>query len=97
MLLIIYQLRKKKFNHYFPPTNTAQYDWIKNPFVETTTEFNLTLTEEEELAGLFTDRELRIKHNEISIEAFWIPSKKNMSHYQKRADYIITIFNIIYM
>ena len=72
--MIIYQL--ENLNHYFPSISTTQYDWIRNPFVETTTEFNLTLTEEGELAGLSTDRGLIIKHKEMSIEAFWISIKE---------------------
>ena len=36
---------EEKLNFYFPSLNTAQYDWIRNPFLESTSEYSLTLTE----------------------------------------------------
>ena len=45
-----------------------QYDWIRNLFVETITEFSLTITEE--LAAVSTDCGLMIKYKELSLEAF---------------------------
>ena len=52
---------EEKINFYFPSLNTALYDWIRNPFLESTTEYSLTLTEEEELAAVSTDCGLMIK------------------------------------
>lgn len=88
---------EEKLNHYFPSLNTAQYDWIRNPFVETTTEFNLTLTEEEELAGLSTDRGLMIKHKEMSIESFWISIKEEYVSLSKKALTILLQFSTSYL
>lgn len=88
---------EEKLNHYFPSLNTAQYDWIRNPFVETTTEFNLTLTEEEELAGVSTDRGLMIKHKELSIEAFWISIKEEYVSLSKKALTILLQFSTSYL
>ena len=40
-------------NHYFPSINTNQCDWIRNPFMDFSTEdAGLSLTEEEELANI---------------------------------------------
>ena len=61
---------EEKINFYFPSLNAAQYNWIRNPFLETTAESSLTLTEEEELAAVSTDRGLMIKYKELSLEAF---------------------------
>ena len=61
---------EEKMNFYFPSLNTAQYDWIRNPFLESTSEYSLTLTEEEELAAVSTDRGLMMKYKELSLEAF---------------------------
>ena len=55
---------KEKMSFYFSSLNTAQCDWIRNPFLESTTEYSLTFTEEEEeeeLAAVSTDRGLMIK------------------------------------
>ena len=84
---------EEKLYNYFPSLNTAQYDWIRNSFVETITEFNLTLTEEEKLAELSTDRGLMIKHKEISIEAFWISIKEEYVSLSKNALTILLQFS----
>ena len=58
---------------------------MRNPFVETITEFSLTATEEEALAAVSTDRGLMIKCKELSLEAFWISIKEEYASISKKA------------
>ena len=46
--------------------------------METSGDFGLTLTEEEELAAISTNHGLMIKHKELSLEAFWISIKRRI-------------------
>ena len=57
---------------YIQSLNPKQYDWISYPFMETSSDFRITLIEEEELSYISSDRGLMIKHMELSLEAFWI-------------------------
>ena len=50
---------------YFPSLNSEHCNWIRNPFMETSSDFDLTLIEEEELASISTDRVWMIKHKGI--------------------------------
>ena len=89
---------EENLSYYFPSINTAQYDWIRNPFVETAIDSSLTLTEKEELAAVSTDRGLMIKYKELSLEAFWISIKKqHVSISKKSAGHFIAIFHHIFM
>ena len=66
-----------KMDYYFPSINIEQYDWIRNPFIDISTyDAGFSLIEEEELATISTDRGLKIKHKETSIEQFWISIKE---------------------
>ena len=65
---------EEKIDFYFPSLNTAQCDWIRNPFLESTTKYSLTLTEEE----------LMIKQKSCILKLFGFLSKKNMSRYLKK-------------
>ena len=70
-----------------------QYDWIRSPFLESTTEYSLTLTEEERLAAVSTDRGLMIKYKELSPEAFWISIKKEHVSISKKALTVLLQFS----
>ena len=52
---------EENLSYYFPLINIAQYDWIRNRFVETAIYSSLTLTEKVELTAVSTDRGLMIK------------------------------------
>ena len=57
---------------YFPAICAEQYNWVRNPFVEFGPPKNLsTLTEEKGLASISTDRTLKLKHCELSLDEFW--------------------------
>ena len=49
-----------------------RYDWVRGPFVEfEPSEEQFTLTEEEEeLASISSDRTLKLKQSELSLDAF---------------------------
>ena len=51
-------------NKYFPSLKTDGYDWVLNRFIES------TLCEEEELACVFSDCGLKIKHAGAPIATF---------------------------
>ena len=62
-----------KMNYYFPSIDTEQYGWIRNPFIDISTDdAGFSLIEEEELATISTDRGLKIKYKEVPIDQFWI-------------------------
>ena len=87
---------EEKLNFYFPSLNTAQYDWIRNPFLESTSEYSLTLTEEE-LAAVSTDRGLMMKYKESSLEAFWISIRKEHVAISKKALTVLLQFSTSYL
>ena len=67
---------EENLSYYFPLINTAQYDWIRNPVVETAIYSSLTLTEKVELSAVSTGRGFMIKYKELFLEAFWISIKE---------------------
>ena len=72
-------------SYYFTLINIAQYDLIINHFVEAAIYFSLTLTEEEELSAVSTDRGLMIKYKELSLEAFWMSIEEEHMSISKKA------------
>ncbi|KAL4153167.1 hypothetical protein QTP88_001000 [Uroleucon formosanum] len=65
-------LLEEKITKYFPELNIEKYNWIRNPFSTiNTSSYEFTLEEEEEFITL-TDRTLKIKFSEITVEEFWI-------------------------
>ena len=62
---------------YFPSISVDQYDWVRSPFVAfEPSEEQFTLTEEEQLASVLSDRTLKLKHSELSLDAFWLLVEK---------------------
>ena len=89
---------EEKWSYYFPLINTAQYDWIGNPFVKSAIYSSLMLTEEEELEAVSTGHGLMIKLKELSLEAFWMSIKEeNVSISNKALAIFIAIFHLIFM
>ena len=77
---------EENFSYYFPLINTAQYDRIRNPFVETAIFSSLRPTEEE-LSAVSTDRGLMIKYKELTLEALWISIKEEQKE-QKEETFV---------
>ena len=64
-------------NKYFPSISVDQYDWVRSPFVEfQPSEEQFTLTEEEELSSVASDRTSKVKHSELSLDTFWLLVEK---------------------
>ena len=76
----------KNLDKYFPSISIDQYDWIRSPFVEfKPPEGQFTLTEEEELASISSDRTLKLKHSELSLNVFWLLVEKEYSAIARKA------------
>ena len=61
---------EEKINFYFPSLKIDEYDWVRNPFIENSSNTGLLLCEEEELACVSSDRGLKIKHAGVPIDTF---------------------------
>ena len=88
---------EEKFNFYFPSLKTDEYDWVRNPFIESSSTTGLLLCEEEELTCISSDRGLKIKHVEVPIDACWIAVKEEYPSLTKGFDHFDAVFNIISM
>ena len=61
---------------YFLSISVDQYDRVRSPFVEfEPSEEQLTLIKEE-FASVSSDRTLKLKHSELSLDAFWLLVEK---------------------
>ena len=62
-------------NKYFLSISVHQYDWVRSPFVIIEpSEGQLILTEK--LATVSSDRTLKLKHLELSLDTFWLLVEK---------------------
>ena len=85
-------------DYYFPSINIEQYDWIRNPFIDISIyDAGFSLIEEEELATISTDRGLKIKHKETSIEQFWISIKEQYPSIARKALTVLLQFSTSYL
>ncbi|XP_068247742.1 zinc finger BED domain-containing protein 5-like [Palaemon carinicauda] len=75
----------ENIDHYFPSLNTEKYDWIRNPFMNIPSNIGLQLCEEEELATISSDRDLKIKHSTVPIDSFWISVQEEYPTLSKKA------------
>ncbi|KAF0691092.1 zinc finger BED domain-containing protein 5-like isoform X2 [Aphis craccivora] len=92
------ELLEEKITKYFPAFNIEKYDWIRNSFFTTNTLFyEFTLQEEEELITLSTDRTLKIKFSEITIEEFWISIQTDFKNISEKAIKILLKFSTPYL
>jgi len=88
---------EENFNFYFPLLKTDKYDWVRNSFIERSTNTGLLLCEEEELAYISNDRGLKIKHVEVPIDTCWIAVKEEYPSLAKKALTILMHFQHIYV
>ena len=88
---------EEQFNFYFPSLKTDEYDWVRNPFMESSSNTGLLLCEEEELACISSDRGLKIKHGEVPIDTFWIAVKEEYPSLAKKALTILMQFSTSYL
>jgi len=88
---------EEKFNFYFSSLKSDEYDWVRNPFIESSSNAGLLLCEEEELACISSDRGLTIKHVELPIDTFWIAVKDEYASLAKKALTILMQFSTSYL
>jgi len=90
---------EEKINFYFLSLKTDGYDWVRKPFIETSSITGLLLCEEEELAMacISSDRGLKIKHVEAAIDTFWIAVKEEFPSLAKKALTILMQFSTSYL
>jgi hypothetical protein len=75
-----------KIKHYFPSLSTQVYDWVRNPYSESSAQpENMTLREEEELCELQSDRTLKMRFTDLSLDKFWISEKEECPAIHRRA------------
>ena len=88
---------EEKLEFYFPSLNVDRYDWIRNPFIEIPTDAGLVLAEEEELACISSDRGLKIKYEELSLDKFWISIREEYPSTAKKALSVLIQFSTSYL
>lgn len=92
------ELLEEKITKYFPAFNIEKYDWIRNPFsIINTLIYEFMLQEEEEFITLSTDRTLKIKFSEITVEKFWISIQTEFKNISEKAIRILLEFSTSYL
>ncbi len=81
---------------YFPDISVIQFDWLRNPFIQSNTQ-QLSLNEVQELTDIRNDRSLKLKHSEVSLETFWLELKDEFPHITKQALTILLQFSTSYL
>jgi hypothetical protein len=68
---------QNKIEQYFPSLSTQVCDWVRDPFSEFSAQpENLTVSEEEELCELQSDRTLKMRFTDLPLDKFWISVKE---------------------
>jgi hypothetical protein len=74
------------------------HDWARNPYSESSAQLeNLALREEEELCKLKSDRTLKIRFIDLSLDKFWISVKEEYPAIHRKAISILLQFLTSYM
>ena len=60
-------------------------------------EGQFTLTEEEKLASISSDRTLKLKHSELSLDAFWLVVEKEYPAIAQKALRLLLLFSTSYL
>ena len=85
-------------DRYFPSISVDRYDRVRSPFVEfEPSEGQFSLTEEEELASVSSDRTLKLKHSEFTLDAFWLLVKKEHPAIAPKALRLLLQFSTSYL
>ncbi len=89
---------QNRLNHYFPSLDIEKYDWIRNPFVETSADDNqFSLEEEEQLAEITNDRTLKLSFKEKNLNCFWIEMCHNYPKIGLKAIKVLLQFSTSYL
>lgn len=89
----------EKLDKYFPSLSSDMYDWVRNPFIELSSNSQnlLSLQEEEEISELQCDRTLKMKFNEVSLDVFWISVRLEYPVVSAKALVILLQFSTSYL
>ncbi|XP_068247922.1 protein FAM200A-like [Palaemon carinicauda] len=87
----------ENIDHHFPSLSTEKYDWIRNPFMNIPSNIGLQLCEEEELATISSDRDLKTKHSTVPIDSFWISVQEEYPTLSKKALSLLLQFSTSYL
>ncbi|KAL7643676.1 UNVERIFIED_CONTAM: hypothetical protein RMT77_005659 [Armadillidium vulgare] len=87
----------ESIDRYFPSLITEEYDWIRNPFINVSSNIGLQLWEEEELATMSSDRGLKIKYSTVPIETFWISLQNEYHALAKKTLSVLLQFSTSYV
>lgn len=89
---------EKNIEKYFPNIAVETYDWVRNPFIRyTSNKLQLSLNEEEELTDIRNDGTLNLKHQEGSLQRFWIELETEYPLISKKALTILLQFSTSYL
>jgi hypothetical protein len=71
---------------------------VRDPFPESSAQpENLTLREEEELCELQSDRTLKMRFTDLTLDTFWISVKEEYPAVHRKEMNILLLFSICYM
>jgi hypothetical protein len=74
------------------------HDWLRNPYSESSVQGeNLTLREEDELCELQSNRTIKMRFTELSLDKFWISVKEEYRAIHRKAINILQQFLISYV
>ena len=80
-------------------SNIQDLDWIRDPCADLTATdpCNFELCEEEELASISSDRGLKLKHAQLTLNAFWISIKNDYPVLSTKAIKVSLQFSTSYL
>ena len=90
---------QQKFESYFPDLHIFKYDWVRNPFNQSTLSDadKLKLEAQEQLAEIRMDRTLQLKYNQMNINNFWLIARQDYPEISQQAVQIIFPFSTTYL
>jgi hypothetical protein len=89
---------QNKIEQYFPSLSLQVYDWVRDPYPETSAQpENLTLREEEELCELQSDCTFKMRFTDLPLDKFCISVKKEYPAIHRKAMNILLLFSTSYM
>ncbi|KAF2355624.1 hypothetical protein FHG87_013620 [Trinorchestia longiramus] len=88
---------EENIDHFFPSLNTEKYDWVRNLFVDISSNIGFKLREEEELATISSGRSLKIKYSKVDIDTIWISIQKEFPALAEKGLLVLLQFSTSYL
>jgi hypothetical protein len=77
---------QNKMGKYFPSLSTQVYDWVRDPFSESSAQpENLCLGQEEEVCELRSGCSLKMRFADLPLDKFWISVKEGYPAIHRKA------------